>query len=100
MYNWTYYNSFLGSAVDERVDNAEIFNEASDQDGEGHIVQDRVQHTASLVDPQSIVDIEHLLLLLDLGEACRNVSSGDCRGDGGGGEQPGHRPHAQSGAAG
>ena len=50
--------------------------------------------------PQSIVDIEHLLLLLDLGEACRNVSSGDCRGDGAGGQQPGHRPHAQPGAAG
>ena len=50
--------------------------------------------------PQSIVDIEHLLLLLDLGEACRNVSSGDCRGDGAGGQQPGHRPHAQPGAGG
>ena len=50
--------------------------------------------------PQPIVDIEHLLLLLDLGEACRNVSSGDCRGDGAGGQQPGHRPHAQPGAAG
>ena len=54
MNNWTYYNSFLGSAVDERVDNPEIFHEARDQDGEGQIVQHRVQHTASLVDPGNI----------------------------------------------
>ena len=62
--------------------------------------QSEKRMASSIYLPQSIVDIEKLLLLLELGEASRNVSSGDCRGDGGGGQQSGHRPHAQPGAGG
>ena len=62
--------------------------------------QSEKRMASSIYLPQSIVDIEHLLLLLELGEASRNIRSGDCRGDGGGGQQPGHRPHAQPGAGG
>jgi len=59
---------------DQTIENAEVFQETNEENKQGGIVQNTVSHASSLVNSETIINIEHLLLLFYLGISSRNIS--------------------------
>ena len=55
---------FLGEG--QRVDSLNPHNSANSDEEESGVVDDPVRHASSLVNPQTVVKVEHLLSLLQL----------------------------------
>merc|ERR1719300_1162117 len=69
------FNLFLGES--EFIDSLNPEGSTNDDKSQASVVQKSVSKSSSLVDPESVVKVEHLLLLFQGIISCRDIS-GSC----------------------